>query len=295
MEESKISKKDNKIVIVILMIGVLLIGIGFGFLMSKSFGNKDNKKTNNTEIDNNTSDNKDNDSIIYDSKYKEELMSKYDFVDNNFKTVDINGETVSKLFDIFHKISNSSKEEIALYQIEEKDITRVSCDFYLEKAVEPIAYGGEATWCGDFTDEIANAYQEGNVLLVKELMSKNTTEAIKEELLREKMKELFGISDLSESISLRRERVEVIGNKWWGTIPGNFVFFEKVEGKDYYARVSGAGGDSGDYNKYSLKAAYEDNDLYLVYEIETDSNEKIIHVMKFVKEDNGNYLFVEDK
>ena len=312
VRENKKCKSNKPFVIIIVVIAMALtfgcgIMLGKGLFESKKT-NKDSKKENDV-VDNNQNDkvddiveNDQNDIVNGDDNSdsnkkmlsKEEVLSNYNGKSNNLKKLDVNSNQVTKLFEIYHKISNSSKEEIALYQLKESDFIQVDCSFYVDKAVNALEKNGEPTWCGTFTNEISKAFTEKNVEQFKQLMSKNTTEAVKIEILRDKVNELFGTSELIDSVYLQPEATSFKNVSWLSKIPGPFIWFDKVEGKDYYARVSAGGGDPTDENQYILNAAYEDGYTYLVYEIKPVSESSKTHVMVLEKKSNGNYVFVKD-
>ena len=288
--EKKSNKKNNKNIIIIIILGMILLICGGYFLCSDLGGNdkKDNKEEQKEEP---KKENDDGGSTIVEKKdlTKEQIIDNYNNKSNNYKEISISDETIVKLFNIYHQVSVVSKEQIALQQLSKDDVFEVSCDFIdVEQVKSAVIHGGEYNWCGSFSDEIEEAWSKKDADRVIELIKKNKTEAIKTEVLQNKVNELFGETSIRKDITLQLE--EYKGN--WYELPGNFIFFEEVNGKDYYARTSAAGGDPGDYNKYELKAAYDEGFLYLVYDITYIDTST--HVMVLDKDSKGNYVFVKD-
>lgn len=221
------------------------------------------------------------------------MLDNYKKNSHKYDEVSVMDESIIKLFNIYHQVSVVSKEQIALQQLSKDDVIEVSCDFIdTEKLRSAVVNGAEYFWCGTINDDFETAWANKDANRVIEIVKKNTTEGIKTEVLQNKVKELFGETTLNDSFTRRLDKPS---NHWYSQIPGAFVDFEKVNGKDYYARTSSAGGDSGDYNKYELNVAYDTGYLYLVYDIipELDDGNST-HVMMFDKDSNGNYVFVKD-
>jgi len=144
MEEEieKIKKKKNNIKIIIFVIGALLIGLGSGFLLSKSFVNKESdKKTGNSENvdnkkpgDNNQNDNtKDNETDVFKtvSKYEANaIMKQFNgikisserlFSKDRFTIDEINVDemliTALRQIDIYNACSKDGEKNVSLYFI----------------------------------------------------------------------------------------------------------------------------------------------------------------------------------
>lgn len=274
--------KNNKKTVPILFIAIGLILSLCGFFFG-DFNKKEDREEQN-----------DNGNIVEKKELtKEEILANYNNNGKEYKEVSVDDEVVSKLFKTYHQISVASKEQIALLQLSESDLINVSCDFVGgDTIVNAVKNGGEMCWCGTLTEEIERAWLAGDSDRVIELMKQNTTEGVKTEVLKNKVKELFGTDELNESIFLVYENTK---EHWLANIPGSFIEFKKISDKDYYARLSAAGGDPSDVNDYVLKAAYDNAGyLYLVYEVIPNAGESSIHVMMFEKNANGNYMIVKD-
>ena len=296
-EEVKTETKSNKkiICIILVVIGVVLAFIG-GYFVSNAVNNNNKEEQKEEKKEEQKQENDNGPSVVIEKKEltKEEVLDNYNNNSHKYDEVSVMDETIIKLFNIYHQISVVSKEQIVLQQISKSDVIEVNCDFIdTEKLRSAVLNNAEFIWCGSLNDEIETAWANKNADRVIELIKKNKTEAVKTEVLQNKFKELFGETTLKDVIYLQREPSSE--SKWYNEIFGAFVEFEKVNGKDYYARISYAGGDPGDYSEYELKAAYDTGYLYLVYSVIPQGvGEESIHVMMFDKDPNGNYVFVKD-
>lgn len=320
--ENSIKKSNSKkyLTIILIIIGLTLAFIG-GYLLS----NMKNDKNNNEQKENKETIKEDNkvekgideqleqkkeaflnrkeetDAIINDTEIKDKLIEINNDLSNaysNLNSISKDNEVVLNLFDIYHAIGYgfNSKEHLAIYQLNENDLIDISCDFF-KLPDNMINHVGEVEpyYCGDFTDEINKAWQSKNASLVVDLIHKNMTKGIKEDTLRNKMKELFGTDEITSSnITLSPE----YKNKhWWSEMLG-FIFVEKVDGKDYFALTRGSGGDPSDNNTYYIIDTYKTNDrLFIVYEVLSNSEpmDYDLNVITFKRENNEHYIYEDHK
>ena len=310
----KKSKSKKYLTIILIIIGLTLAFIG-GYLLSNMKNDKNNneQKENEEDIkkareeqlkrkkDDYLNRKEDMSNIVNDQEVKDKLLeieNELSNLNNDLEPLDVDNEVVLNLFDIYHAIGYgfNSKEHLAIYQLNENDLIDISCDFF-KLPDNMINHVGEVEpyYCGDFTDEINKAWQSKNASLVLDLIHKNMTKGIKEDTLRNKMKELFGTDEITSSnITLSPE----YKNKhWWSEMLG-FIFVEKVEGKDYFALTRGSGGDPSDNNTYYIIDTYKTNDrLFIVYEVLSNSEpmDYDLNVITFKRENNEHYIYEDHK
>ena len=308
----KKSKSKKYLTIILIIIGLTLAFIG-GYLLSNMKNDKNNneQKENEEDIkkareeqlkrkkDDYLNRKEDMSNIVNDQEVKDKLLeieNELSNLNNDLEPLDVDNELVLDLFDIYHAISNNSKEELAFYQFNSDDFIDVSCDFFkLPDSIIDHVGEVEPYYCGEFTDEIEKAWNNGDASLVLDLIHKNKTKAIKEETLRNKLKELFGSDIINDSEIILSP--EYKNPNWWSNIFG-FIFVEKVEGKDYYVLTFGSGGDPADRHNYYIKEAYKaDDKIYIVYEMLSDSEPMYYDLnMLILKNDyDDHYVFDDDK
>ena len=228
-----------------------------------------------------------------DDKSGEKVEDKKDVEDK--KEENAIDQIASKLFEKYHSIRYVTKEVIVFNQLKESDFIEVKCDFFSDSMVNDKNEIVGFSWCGPFTEDIKQAFNENDGKKYIELVKANNTYAVKKETLNRIANELFTLPELRDSFILIPEFDRK--NWWLEKFDAAFVFVDAIEGKDYYAITFGSEGDPTDSHTYEMINYEEDgNKLNIEYKIIPDyvGASEEIRVLVFEKDEKGNYKFVND-
>lgn len=263
MEKNKENKSTSKTVAIIILAVLLFGSIGYiGYISHSKITLKEDNKN------------------IRENVKQEEL--------------DINNDLIQRLFSIFRidqtcymsvdNLNNNNlvKLRLAYNNLGESDFSSISCS---KVGIEI----GQSSYCGAryMDSEMSNAYGSGDMNKFKEALKNNSTKSIDANILRRKVRELFG-SDFK------------VKDEDFGTghvvEPSCYLMHYDKE-KDLYAEYSCEGGGTcGGGIKQTVKKAIKTGDkLEIVTDLFNEGDNKSTIVTYYFKFDKENYNYVFDK
>ena len=276
-------QKNNKPLLIVLVIIFVGLAFGCGICLGKQLyetDEKSNEPTNDETIESDPSDDEEIDLDVNDSN---------ETIDNSNDekiVLDVNDSLVKKMINIFgyncellgEKLNKSNAERLAIaYEnIEKKYVTDARC---ITQGAKGVLYNSDQSikaYCGPLmSSEMQKLYYSGDTKAFEEEASKNITNVVHEENLKNKYTELF-----SSSYEYKSETF------------GGCSFMEYNSSNKNYAQYSMECGGTCGEEKQEITSAYKQgNKLYIETNYEKE-NDKIKVNYEFVLE-NGSYKFLK--
>lgn len=263
MEKNKENKSTGKTVAIIVL-AVLLLGAASYIGYDKFFVSKNNEKV--------------------ESKQNKKL---------NKEELDINSDLVQRLFNIFRldqacymTVDNLNNNNLVKLRLAYNNLSRYNFSEILcsEVGANEVV---EGSYCGEMNDEMSSAYGSGDMNKFNEATKSNYTTSLDANILRRKVKELFG-SDI-------KVKDEDFGLNHNAEPFCHLMHYDKE--KDLYAKYACEGGGScGPGPKQTVKKAIKTGEkIEIVTDLFNEGDNKTTTVTYYFKFDKENYNYVFDK
>lgn len=262
MEKKKENKSTGKTIAIIILTILLFGSIGYiGYISKSNIPLKEDTK------------------VIKKIEKEEELDINNDLVQSLFNIFRLDNACYMSVDGLNH--NNLIKLRLAYNNLSDDSFSSVYCsEIGANEAVN-------RSYCGMMTDEMSNAYGAGNISKFNELTKNNYTTSLDANILRRKVRELFGsnfkVKDEDFGISHIVE-------------PECYLMHYDKE-KDLYAEYyCEGGGTCGGAIKQTLKSATKTGEkIQIVTDLMNEESNKLTKVTYYFKFDQQNYHYVFDK